>query len=96
MHSVSVRQLVMLLRRHVFAVSLILLVTAGVAVYVEHSKPTYAETATVVVETDEFEANQPLNTNIDYLFNSSLVATCQILVMHLTSRRATSNFAKRA
>jgi hypothetical protein len=81
---VSVVQLVAIARRHVFAVSLILLVTAGIAIDFRYTQPTYTETATVALEPESFASVQALNVDQDFLQNSSLIATCQLLVMHLS------------
>ncbi len=46
---VSLPEIVALLRRHVLAVLLVLMVSAGVEYSVKHSPPTYAESGTMVV-----------------------------------------------
>jgi hypothetical protein len=81
--SVSVGQLVSLARRHIFSVGLILLITVGLAFGLKHMRPTYTETATVVVETAGFKTVQPLSVDSDFLRNSSLINTCELLVMYL-------------
>ena len=98
----SIGQLVSLARRHIFSVGLILVVTVGLAFELKHTRPTYTETATVVVETAGFKTVQPLSVDSDFLRNSSLINTCEVLVMYLDGpqgqaqlRRAgiASNFA---
>ncbi len=79
----SVGQLVSLARRHIFSVGLILLVVAGLAFSLKHTRAVYTETATVVVETEGFKTVEPLNVDSSFLRNSSLINTCELLVMYL-------------
>lgn len=80
----SVRQLVALARRHVFAVCLILLVTAGITIDFRYTQSGYKETATVGLEPESFVSVESLNADQNYLLNSSLITTCQLLVMRLS------------
>ena len=80
---VSVAQLASLARRHIFSVGLILLVVAGLAFSLKHTKQAYTETATVVVETAGFKTVEPLNVDSNFLRNSALINTCELLVMYL-------------
>ena len=79
----SVGQLFSLARRHILSVGLILLVAAGLAFALKHTQPTYTETATAVVETEGFKTVEPLSVDSDFLRNSSLINTCELLVMYL-------------
>jgi hypothetical protein len=81
---VSIRQLAALARRHVFAVCLILLVTAGIAIDFRYTQSGYKETATVALEPESFVTVEPLNVDQSFLLNSSLITTCQLLVMRLS------------
>jgi len=81
---VSVRQLAALAGRHVFAVCLILLVTAGIAVDFKYTQAGYEETATVALEQEDFVSVKPISTDENFLINSSLITTCQLLVMRLS------------
>lgn len=81
----SARQLAVLARRHVLAVCLILLVTAGVAIDFKDTHSGYNETATVALEPESFVSVEPLNVDQDSLLNSSLVTTCQLLAVRLFS-----------
>lgn len=83
----SVGQLANLARRHLFAVFLILLVAAGVAIDFRYTPPYYKDTATVALEPASFASVKALNINQDFLQNSSLIATCQLLVMELSDQR---------
>lgn len=80
----SVGQLAELARRHGIAVCLILLVTAGIAIYFRGTQSGYMETATVALEPGSFVSVEPLNVNQNFLQNTSLVATCQLVVMRLS------------
>ena len=80
----SVGQLAALARRHLFAVCVILLVTAGIAINFRYAQSGYNETATVALEPESFVSVEPLNVDQNYLLNSSLVTTCQLLVMRLS------------
>jgi hypothetical protein len=81
---VSVGQLAALARRHAFAVCLILLMAAGVAIDFIHTQSGYLETATVALEPESFMSVEPVDANQNYLQNSSLIVTCQLLVMRLS------------
>lgn len=72
------------MRRHIFAVTLILVVTAGIAIDFKYAPNTYTETATVAVEPESFQSIEPLSIDSSYLQNTSLIATCQLLVMHFS------------
>lgn len=80
----SVRQLAALARRHVFAVCLILLVTAGIAADFRYTQSGYKETATIALEPNSFVRVEALNVNEDFFLNNSLINTCQLLVMRLS------------
>jgi hypothetical protein len=81
---VSVRQLAALAWRHVFAVGLILLATVGLALGFSHTQSGFRETATVALEPQAFASVEPVNINENFLVNSSLITTCQIIVMSLS------------
>jgi len=83
-YRVSVRQLAALARRHVFAVCLILLVTAGIAIDFKYTQTGYEETATVALEQEGFVSVEPVSANENFLIDSSLITTCQLLVMRLS------------
>jgi hypothetical protein len=87
---VSVRELAALVRRHVFAVCLILLVTAGVAIDFRYTQPGYEETTTVALEPGSFFSVAPLNVNQDFLLNRALINTCQLLAIHLSGPQGAS------
>jgi hypothetical protein len=87
---VSVRQLVALAGRHVFAVCLILLVTAGLAIDFRYTQPGYEETATVALEPGSFFSVKPLNANQHFLLNSALINTCLLLAIHLSGPQGAS------
>jgi hypothetical protein len=87
---VSVRQLVALAGRHVFAVCLILLVTAGLAIVFRYTQPVYEETATVALEPGSFFSVKPLNANQDFSLNSTLINTCELLAIHLSGPQGAS------
>ena len=72
----SVRQLAALARRHIFAVCLVLLVTAVVAADFRYTQSDFTETATVALEPRSFVSVEPVNVNEDYLQNSSLSSVC--------------------
>jgi hypothetical protein len=80
----SLRQLAALALRHIFVVVLLLLVTARIAVYFKHTPVTYGETATVAVEPANFRSIGPLDINSDFLQDTSLLATCQLVVIHVS------------
>jgi len=81
---VSVRQLAALARRHVFAVCLMFLMTVGVAIDFIYTQSGYMETATVALEPESFMSVEPVNANQNFLQNSSLIITCQLLVVRLS------------
>jgi hypothetical protein len=66
----SVTELLGLARRHILAVTLVLLVALGIAFDFKHTNPGYTETATVALAT-----NSPQNLSYD----ASLITTCQII-----------------
>lgn len=80
----SVRQLAALARRHIFAVCLILLVTAAVAADFRYTHSDSVETATVALEPRSFVSVEPVNINENYLQNSSLITTCLVLALRLS------------
>jgi hypothetical protein len=49
-----------------------------------HTQSIYKETAIVAVEPESFMSVEPLSTDESFLQNSSLIATCQLLVMRLS------------
>jgi hypothetical protein len=81
---VSVRQLAALAGRHAFAVCLILLMTVGVAIDFIYTQSGYLDTATVALEPKSFMRVEPVDANQNFLQNSSLIITCQLLVMRLS------------
>lgn len=81
----SIGQLVALARRHILAVCLVALVTAGIVIDFKYTQPKYTETATLVVEAQDFSSVEPVNIDDNYLENTSLITTCLLLVMHLSS-----------
>lgn len=85
----SLAQLAVLVRRHVLAVSLVLLVTAGIAMDF-HIQSIYKETAIVELEPESFVSAKPLGTDESFLQNSSLITTCELLVMHLSGSQGES------
>jgi hypothetical protein len=87
---VSVRQFAALAGRHVFAVCLILLVTAGLAIDFRYTQPGYEETATVALEPGSFFSVEPLNADQDFSLNSALINTCQLLTIHLSGPQGAS------
>lgn len=80
----SVGQLAALARRHVLAVCLIWLVTAGIAIDFRYTPPIYQETATVALEPENFISVEPLSVNQSFLENNSLITTCLLLAMRLS------------
>jgi hypothetical protein len=81
---VSVRQLAALARRHLIAVSLILLVTAGIAIGFRYTGPGYEETTVVAVEPEIFRTVPAISDADSFLENASLITTCQLLVTRLS------------
>ena len=91
-YCVSVSQLVALARRHILAVCLIALVTAGIAIDFKYTPPQYKETATLVLEPQTFSSVEPVNADDNYLQDSSLIYTSLLLVMHLSSPQGETQF----
>jgi hypothetical protein len=83
-YCVSARQLAALARRHVFAVCLVLLVTAGLAVGFRYAQSGYEETAIVALEPGSFFSVKPLSADQDFSLNRTLITTCQLFAIHLS------------
>jgi hypothetical protein len=66
----SVNELLGLARRHIIAVTLVLLVALGIAFDFKHTNPGYTETATVALATNGLQNPS---------FGASLITTCQIV-----------------
>jgi len=81
---VSIRELAALARRHVFAVCLILLATAGIAIDFRYTPAIYQETDVVAVGSEGFMSVAPITADEDFLARNSLITTCQLLAMHLS------------
>lgn len=90
----NIRQLAALVRRHIIAAGLILVVTAGIAIDFKLTPSPYTETATVALEPENFNSIEPLSVDSDYLQNTSLIATCQVLVMLVSGPQGEAQLRK--
>ena len=80
----SARELAALARRHLLSIGCILLVTAGVAIGFRYTQSGYKESATIALEPESFVNVEPINIDQNFLLNTSLITTCQVLAMHLS------------
>lgn len=76
------------------ATCVILLLTAGIAIDFKLMQPLYNDTAVMALEPEGFTSVQALDTDRAYLQNNSLIVTCQLLVISLSSPQGEAQLSR--
>ena len=75
----GLRQLAGLVRRHIFVVCSLAMITVAIAAYFKHTDSVYQEAGVIALEPGSFKGVGYFNVDNDYRENSSLITVCQMV-----------------